>query len=227
VVVRGTVVVGRGTVVVVVVVVVDVVDVDVVLVVDVVVGTTVVVVVVVVDDVVLVGSVVTTAAASVLAVDVCTGALVTGGGIVGVAVCSSSASSSRTSSIVPTSSSPWTACHRRYPIKPTTTTPTLGMRILAQSGRAAKPCGSGGGSGTTVPSGVSPGGTLSLTGAENTECATRDRGAPTQGAWWAGLDSNQRRRTPADLQSAPFGRLGTDPRIPLGGRPGNRSVAVR
>lgn len=30
--------------------------------------------------------------------------------------------------------------------------------------------------------------------------------------WWAGLDSNQRRRKPADLQSAPFGHFGTYPR---------------
>jgi hypothetical protein len=29
--------------------------------------------------------------------------------------------------------------------------------------------------------------------------------------WWAGKDSNLRRQMPADLQSAPFGRLGTDP----------------
>ncbi len=28
---------------------------------------------------------------------------------------------------------------------------------------------------------------------------------------WAGLDSNQRRHKPADLQSAPFDRFGTDP----------------
>ena len=28
---------------------------------------------------------------------------------------------------------------------------------------------------------------------------------------WAGLDSNQRRREPADLQSAPVDRFGTDP----------------
>jgi hypothetical protein len=28
---------------------------------------------------------------------------------------------------------------------------------------------------------------------------------------WAGLDSNQRRRKPADLQSAPFGHFGTYP----------------
>ncbi len=33
--------------------------------------------------------------------------------------------------------------------------------------------------------------------------------------WWAGLDSNQRRRKPADLQSAPFGHFGT---YPLGKR---------
>jgi hypothetical protein len=31
-------------------------------------------------------------------------------------------------------------------------------------------------------------------------------------AMWAGLDSNQRRRKPADLQSAPFGHFGTYPR---------------
>src|SRR3954469_21177662 len=29
--------------------------------------------------------------------------------------------------------------------------------------------------------------------------------------WWAGRDSNPRRREPTDLQSAPFGRLGTCP----------------
>ena len=28
---------------------------------------------------------------------------------------------------------------------------------------------------------------------------------------WAGKDLNLRRQMPADLQSAPFGRLGTDP----------------
>ena len=31
--------------------------------------------------------------------------------------------------------------------------------------------------------------------------------------WWAGLDSNQRRRKPPDLQSGPFDRFGTDPRL--------------
>ena len=35
--------------------------------------------------------------------------------------------------------------------------------------------------------------------------------------WWAGRDSNPRRREPTDLQSAPFGRLGTCP--PGGLRP--------
>ena len=36
--------------------------------------------------------------------------------------------------------------------------------------------------------------------------------------WWAGKDSNLRRHKPADLQSAPFGRLGTDPQAlkPIG-----------
>ena len=30
-------------------------------------------------------------------------------------------------------------------------------------------------------------------------------------SWWRGVDSNHRRRKPADLQSAPFGRSGTPP----------------
>src|SRR6187399_673141 len=34
---------------------------------------------------------------------------------------------------------------------------------------------------------------------------------PTQNSWWRGKDSNLRRRKPADLQSAPVGRLGTPP----------------
>ena len=33
---------------------------------------------------------------------------------------------------------------------------------------------------------------------------------------WAGHDSNMRRRKPADLQSAPFDRSGTDPLNLLG-----------
>ena len=33
-----------------------------------------------------------------------------------------------------------------------------------------------------------------------------------QSVWWRGKDSNLRRRKPADLQSAPVGRLGTPPR---------------
>src|SRR5262245_457086 len=32
--------------------------------------------------------------------------------------------------------------------------------------------------------------------------------------WWGGEDSNLRRRSPADLQSAPFGHLGTSPKLP-------------
>jgi hypothetical protein len=36
--------------------------------------------------------------------------------------------------------------------------------------------------------------------------------APLQ--WWGGEDLNPRRRTPADLQSAPFGHLGTSPNPP-------------
>jgi hypothetical protein len=30
--------------------------------------------------------------------------------------------------------------------------------------------------------------------------------------WWRGIDSNNRRLTPADLQSAPFGHSGTTPK---------------
>src|SRR5690606_26624368 len=38
--------------------------------------------------------------------------------------------------------------------------------------------------------------------------------------WWRGKDSNLRRLTPADLQSAPFGRLGTPPYPPFPGAGG-------
>jgi uncharacterized membrane protein YgcG len=141
----------------------------VVVVVDVVVGATVVVVVDV--DVVLAASVVAVATATVVVLDVGAAADVTGGGIVVVAVCSWSANSSRTSSIVPTCSSPWAACHRTYPTRPRTRTPAEMIRILVQRGSAAKPCGSGGGSGTSESSGGSPGGGASLTGAEITESA--------------------------------------------------------
>ena len=51
----------------------------------------------------------------------------------------------------------------------------------------------------------------------------RRRKAPSTW-WWAGEDSNLRRRTPADLQSAPFGRLGTDP-VALLGRVAILSIA--
>src|SRR5215471_8275448 len=36
-------------------------------------------------------------------------------------------------------------------------------------------------------------------------------GPPSAPGWWRGKDSNLRRRKPADLQSAPVGRLGTPP----------------
>src|SRR5690606_12167788 len=36
--------------------------------------------------------------------------------------------------------------------------------------------------------------------------------------WWAGLDSNQRRHKPTDLQSVPFNHSGTYPRSALGRR---------
>ncbi len=41
--------------------------------------------------------------------------------------------------------------------------------------------------------------------------------------WWAGLDSNQRRRKPADLQSAPFSHSGT---YPFSQREGGRIKGV-
>src|ERR1700746_4235142 len=48
---------------------------------------------------------------------------------------------------------------------------------------------------------------------------------PPASGWWRGKDSNLRRRKPADLQSAPVGRLGTppqnEPRIVISG---SRSV---
>jgi hypothetical protein len=51
------------------------------------------------------------------------------------------------------------------------------------------------------------------------EPVERETGGPTQASrlkslpagGWAGTDLNRRRRTPADLQSAPFGHSGTDP----------------
>src|SRR6266498_2165345 len=41
-----------------------------------------------------------------------------------------------------------------------------------------------------------------------------DPGSPHPLQWWGGEDSNPRRHTPADLQSAPFGHLGTSPNLP-------------
>ena len=53
---------------------------------------------------------------------------------------------------------------------------------------------------------------------------------PPHTSWWRGKDSNLRRRKPADLQSAPVGRLGTppqnEPRIVISRRGGvNASLA--
>src|SRR5690606_13100842 len=44
-----------------------------------------------------------------------------------------------------------------------------------------------------------------------------------RGAWWAGLDSNQRRRKPTDLQSVPFNHSGTYPCPSPSGRSDLRS----
>ena len=52
------------------------------------------------------------------------------------------------------------------------------------------------------------------------------RSTPSNLRWWAGRDSNPRRREPTDLQSAPFGRLGTCPSgrpEASGTRPGRRA----
>src|SRR5712692_5356083 len=40
------------------------------------------------------------------------------------------------------------------------------------------------------------------------------RKTPHSSKWWGGEDLNPRRRLPADLQSAPFGHLGTSPNPP-------------
>ena len=42
-------------------------------------------------------------------------------------------------------------------------------------------------------------------------CAEDSARYSSIGQMWAGLDSNQRRHKPADLQSAPFGHFGTYP----------------
>jgi uncharacterized protein YajQ (UPF0234 family) len=63
-----------------------------------------------------------------------------------------------------------------------------------------------------------PWGAAGSTLGSGSQCPRR-RLRETRSTWWAGLDSNQRRRTPADLQSAPFGHLGTDPFVPRAGRP--------
>src|ERR671919_3042731 len=49
---------------------------------------------------------------------------------------------------------------------------------------------------------------------EPTHALSRARGARYK--WWGGEDLNPRRRTPADLQSAPFGHLGTSPNAASG-----------
>ena len=45
-----------------------------------------------------------------------------------------------------------------------------------------------------------------------TQDSTLHYSALTCSVWWAGKDSNLGRHKPADLQSAPFGHLGTCPR---------------
>src|ERR1700741_1740563 len=54
---------------------------------------------------------------------------------------------------------------------------------------------------------------------------------PPRHRWWRGKDSNLRRRKPADLQSAPVGRLGTppqnEPRILISGWQGVNALLAR
>ena len=51
---------------------------------------------------------------------------------------------------------------------------------------------------------------LNYTRADGALCRPRF-GVAFRSGWWRGKDSNLRRRKPADLQSAPVGRLGTPP----------------
>ena len=44
-----------------------------------------------------------------------------------------------------------------------------------------------------------------------TNCRLSVLATPKPSGWWRGLDSNQRRRTPAGLQPAPFSHSGTPP----------------
>ena len=52
------------------------------------------------------------------------------------------------------------------------------------------------------------------TSAQRCATTTRMRSAnpPSRNSWWRRLDSNQRRRKPTDLQSAPFSHSGTPPK---------------
>jgi hypothetical protein len=54
-------------------------------------------------------------------------------------------------------------------------------------------------------------GKLTLYQLSYSRVCVRRRASPN-GVWWAGLDSNQRRHTPTDLQSVPFNHSGTYPR---------------
>ena len=52
---------------------------------------------------------------------------------------------------------------------------------------------------------------LPLNYTRQTWAGASSAGSPTTADWWRGKDSNLRRHKPADLQSAPVGRLGTPP----------------
>ena len=88
----------------------------------------------------------------------------------------------------------------------------FGGRIAATFGRV----GAGGGNRTLIASLEGWSSTIELHPHLNLHCRRHAHRLHQQDpefhrSWWRGLDSNQRRRTPADLQSAPFSHSGTPP----------------
>jgi hypothetical protein len=103
--------------------------------------------------------------------------------------------------------------------------PLHGLHILASldgalsrgwsNGVRTQPCWEGGGQGWMIPlRGLHI--VAALDQALSRGWSNGVRTQPCEGQKWAGLDSNQRRHKPADLQSAPFGHSGTYPKIVWG-----------
>ncbi len=63
-------------------------------------------------------------------------------------------------------------------------------------------------------------------GAEAGHACIRDQAA-LQGKWWRGLDLNQRRENPADLQSAAIDRSATPPWVLPAPRLGDGTMEIR